>query len=287
MNNILNLKYGLGANTAVPHVIARSNIFSSQIYRGPIHRSGIKIPCQIATLGGVKIVQTAGHRLDQGDANVFYEILGSLFSQLENRAFSSQVTIARSDLLSNIGRSKGGKTNALLHDSLIRLVNAEFLIDKNNSKQYTTGILQGFAYHSEGNSKYVLIEIDPRFLELYMNNEWVILKKKERDALSSPISKALHAYYCTHQKPYPLCPETLKRLADRTNMQESKWLIQLQSALDEIKLATGWHVCEISTSEKYAGKVTVVKKPADVDTKCKAALNQNSDLTHIEDDYGI
>jgi hypothetical protein len=263
MKNSLNLKYGLGANTAVPYIIARSGIFSSQIYRGPIKRPEATAPLDIKTLGNAKIIQIAGHRLDQGDADVFYEVVRALFTRAHAHEPGLQVVLECRALLSSIGRASGGKTNVLLRESLERLVNAKFEIYEKTGQFYTTGLLQSVAYPEAGSSKaHVQIEVDPGLIKLYKGNQWALLKKKERSVLKSPTARALYAYYCTHDSnPYHLLPDTLKQLVGRLGMQDYKWLALLRTALNEIKIATGWQVCELAAgSGGRARRVIVIKR---------------------------
>jgi hypothetical protein len=259
----LNLKYGLGPNTAVPYVIARSGIFSSQIYRGPIKRPEATARIDIETLGGANIFQIAGHRLDQGDADVFYEVVRALFTRVHAQEPGIQVVLECRLLLSSIGRASGGKTNVLLRESLERLVNAKFEIHEKTGQFYTIGLLQSIAYSDAGSSKgRVQIEVDPGLIELYKGNQWAVLKKKERSVLKSPTARALYAYYCTHgNNPYHLLPDTLKQFVGRLGMQDYKWLALLRTALDELKIATGWQVCELAAaSDGRARRVIVIKR---------------------------
>ena len=263
MRNSLNLKYGLGANAAVPYIIARSSTFSSQIYRGPIKRPEATVPLDIKTLGNSKITQIAGHRLDQNDADVFYEVARALFTKVHTHEPDVQVALKCRALLSSIGRASGGKTNLLLRESLERLVNAKFEIHEKTGQFYTTGLLQSIAYSDVGSSKgHIQIEVDPGLIKLYKGNQWALLKKKERSVLKSPIARAMYAYYCTHgNNPYHLLPDTLKQFVGRLGMQDYKWLALLRTALDELKIATGWHVCELAAaSDCRAMRGIVIKR---------------------------
>lgn len=288
MKNSLNLKYGLGSNTAVPYIIARSGIFSSQIYRGPVKRPEATAPLDIKTLGNAKIIQIAGHRLDQSDADVFYEVVRAFFTRAHTHEPELQVVLECRDLLSNIGRAGGGKTNVLLRESLERLIKAKFEIHEKTGQFHTIGLLQSVAYSEAGSSKWhAEIEVDPGLIELYNGNQWALLKKKERSVLKSPIARALYVYYCTHDnKPYHLLPDTLKQLVGRLGMQDYKWFALLRTALDELKIATGWQVCElVAASDGRSRKVIVIKR---MDEKSSNQKNcSESPLETRPEDYDI
>lgn len=103
MHQILNLTYGLGQNTVVPHAIARSCIFSSQTFRGPNERPLLLDTVQLKTLGGSRIFQASGSQLDQGDADVFYDVMHSCFTNHKSSGMSLQVVVERSKLLKWLG----------------------------------------------------------------------------------------------------------------------------------------------------------------------------------------
>ncbi|CAJ4296042.1 Uncharacterised protein [Burkholderia pseudomallei] len=122
----LPLKHGLNNNLVTAHALARSAIFSTRFYRShaerPLYRERTRLP----STSDIEVFQTAGHQLDQGDADVFYELLRRVFADGHEMCRESHVAFRRAELLRALGRSAGGKTRKLLDESLDRLYRAEF-----------------------------------------------------------------------------------------------------------------------------------------------------------------
>lgn len=258
MGNYLNLEHGLGKNSAVPHILARTGVFSSQIYRGPTKRPIATLPFKLHTFGDSTASQTAGQRLDQSDADVFYELIRTLFSRDTSIDPLLPFEIEPQALLAAMKRKKGGKTNALLDTSLRRLSQAKFEVNEKSGRKYNFGIVTMSAAPTTcSNSIFISMEIDPQLLRLYTSDGWTLLLKSERNKLRLPISKALYAYYRTHRaQPHAHKATTIKNLVGRNGMDETKWRTQLRAALCELQSATGWATCELTD----AGHVVVIKK---------------------------
>lgn len=293
---VLNLPYGLGANTVVPHLLARSDIFSSRIYRGlaerpSVHASTIELNMVSRTRSMPKVYQVAGQRLDQSDADVMLELINMLFADSKSSS-AKIITIERSSFIAKLGRPKGGKTNVLLAASLKRLANASFVL------QNEMGMLDPLKFlrlvessNSDLSPGRIHIEIEPTFIDLFKSNQWAILKKLERNELKSPLARALYAYYRTHNSsPLPLLQKTIMSLTGREEggaMQIKKFKPQLVSALAELKNATGWHRCELVIDEKRE-PIVVVEKTADAFFKKK--IKRDSVMISSEkydDEYDI
>lgn len=248
----IKLKHGIGRNSAVPHVIARSGIFSSQIFRGGVKRPFATNPLKIPGLNGMDILQTYGARLDQGDADVFYEVARLHLLRNSDLSQPNFLTISRVDLITSIGKSKGGKTNMLLSESLTRLLEADFTIRHKNGECQHFGLLKSFSVERPLEQNCTIhLQIDENLSQQYSGNGWTLLRKSVRTQLSSPISKWLYAYFCSHgNKPYHILTETVREQLSRFGAYESKWLAQLVDALKELKLATGWQTCELVDRRK-------------------------------------
>lgn len=260
----LPLPHGLGRNLVTAHTLARSAVFSTQSYGPKAERPRYFERTQLATTktSGIKVFQTAGHQLDQGDADVFYELLRRVFADEGEMQRESRVCFNRAELLKALGRSAGGKTRKLLDESLDRLFRAEFEFS-------VPGLFTGKSrlilkiYRRDKESAAVFdfdVLLDVELARLFDREQWALLRQSQRQVLEGrPLAKGLHGYYSTHVSPHPMCPETLKQLMGRQTMQESKWRTALLAALVELKRATGWTKCELATQGKDAGKVVVVR----------------------------
>jgi hypothetical protein len=221
---------------------------------------------QLATTetSDIKVFQTAGRGLDQGDADVFYELLRRVFNSGQETRREARVCFNRSELVKALGRAPGGKTRKLLDESLDRLFRAEFEFS-------VPGVFVGKSrlilkmYCCEPGSIAELdydydVLLDVELSRLFDNGRWSILRRSERQRLSrNPLAKGLHSFFSTHASPHPMKPDTLRLLMGRHTMQSSKFLAVLEPALGAVKLATGWPKCELQREGKHAGKVVVDK----------------------------
>lgn len=258
----LQLKHGLNNNLVTAHALARSAIFSTRFYRShaerPLYRERTKLP----STSDIEVFQTAGHQLDQGDADVFYELLRRVFADGRERCRESHVVFGRAELLRALERSAGGKTRKLLDESLDRLYHAEFEFSVHglfSGKSRLILKMHRLDKKTAAGEDYDVL-LDVELARLFDGNRWTILRRSQRRLLDgNPLAKGLHAYFSTLPTPHPMLPETLLRLAGRQGMQLSKGLDVLLPALAAVKLATGWVKCELETQGVHAGKVVVEK----------------------------
>jgi hypothetical protein len=263
---MLPLPHGLGKNSVTAHALARSAIFSTQSYGPKAERPVYLAKTQLATTetSDIKVFQTAGRGLDQGDADVFYELLRRVFNSGQETRREARVCFNRSELVKTLGRAPGGKTRKLLDESLDRLFQAEFEFSvPGHFVGKSRLILKMYCREpgsvTEPNSDYDVL-LDVELSRLFDNGRWSILRRSERQQLGrNPLAKGLHAFYSTHSSPHPMKPDTLRLLMGRRTMQSSKFLAVLEPALGEVKLATGWPKCELQREGKHAGKVVVDK----------------------------
>lgn len=161
----------------------------------------------------------------------------------------------RNEVFAALGRSRGGKSDLLLDDSLQRLCSAEFKYDVLGSRHQTT--LLSSCDRMDGDNDY-RATIAGAVAPLLDAGEWLLLQGKIRKQLAAdPLAVGLHAFYASHQHAYPMLTTTLKALMGRESMQESKWQAKLVLSLGLVQAATGWLKCGIASSGQYAGKVVV------------------------------
>jgi len=104
------LPRGLGENVVTAHALARSAIFSTQSYKpvaeGPEYFGRTSLP----TTGRIKVFQTAGHPLDQGGADVFYELLRRVLTDTREMQREARAYFSQWELLKVTGSGLGGNT---------------------------------------------------------------------------------------------------------------------------------------------------------------------------------
>ncbi|MEX3955991.1 plasmid replication initiator TrfA [Trinickia sp. EG282A] len=259
----LPLPHGLGKNFVTAHALARSAIFSTQSYckKAPRPQYSSKTKLGATETSGIEVFQAAGQGLDQGDAEVFYELLRRVFNSGHEMHREAHVCFNRGELIKALGRAAGGKTRKLLDDSLDRLFHAEFefsvpgiFIGKSRL------ILKMYRRECKSTTEYdydVLLDVE--LGRLFESGQWTLLRRSELQSLrGNPVAQGVYAYYSTHRSPYPMRPATLQVLMGR-DMQLSKFVKVLIPALAMVKQATGWTKCELELTGKNAGKVVVEK----------------------------
>jgi hypothetical protein len=284
------LPHDLGKNVITAHALARSAIFSTQSYGPTAERPQYFGRTPLPTTGHIKVFQTAGHRLDQGDADVFYELLRRVLTDTRETHREARVYFSRGELLKALGRSLGGNTRRCLDESLDRLFRADFefsvpklFVGKSRL------ILKMSRYEPESAANYDYdILLDVELARLFGQRQWTILRQSQRKRLEgNPLAKGLHAFYSTQLAPYPMNLVTLKNLMGRESMQNSKWRAVLQTALTKVKRATGWDVCELKLEGRDAGKIVVERRePADTRIPTPNAEALGSAVDADLDPYG-
>ena len=277
----LKLPHGLNEDTRIaPHILVRSSVFSTLEYAGAAQRPLIfkTEPLPLDAMSRYRVEQLEGPRLSQSDADVMFWLLSRAYRYGAPKD-KAMVFFKRAEALTALGRSRGGKTDALLDDSLQRLCSAEFHFeerDKVADEMMPLGRtrLLSRAEPVDGNAKPYdyRITIADGVASLLENGSWVALSGKVREELAGdPLARGLHAHFASNDIVHPTWPETLQREMGRGKvmgldgkvrikpMQPSKWLLALKIALARVQVATRWSQCELATSGLNAGKVLVRK----------------------------
>ena len=237
----------------------RSAVFSTLDFAGGAERPEIEEPLQLPAIKPYSITQTGGVRLSQNDADLFFWLLSRAyrFGAPKNGAW---VHFKRGEALADLGRSRGGKTDTLLEESLQRLRSAEFAYEIAG----TVGrlrLLSCIERFEDGTKPYdYKVLVSDAVAPLLADDEWLVLSNKAKKQLSrDSLASGVYAFYASHRTAYPMLPSTLKALMGRDSMQESKWRHALEAALAKVQAATGWFQLELVKTGKIAGKVVFVK----------------------------
>jgi hypothetical protein len=260
----LPLPHGLGKNLVTAHALARVAVFSTQKYgpkaQRPVYMSKTRLGATHSS--EIEVFQTAGAGLDQGDADVFYELLRRVFNDARETHREARVCFNRSEFIKALGRASGGKTRALLDESLSRLFRAEFEFSVPGvfvgKSRLILKMLRTDRETERDNDYDVLLDVE--LARLFTERQWTLLRRSILQSLKgNPLAKGLYVYFSTHTCPYPMLTTTLRDLMGRPDMQLSKFEDVLEPALRELKKATGWAKCELGLTGKTAGKVVVEK----------------------------
>lgn len=276
----LELPHGVIPGTSIaPHVLVRTSVFSTLEYSGAARRPLIhkSEPLPLDGMSQYRVVQLAGPRLSQSDADLLFWLLARAY---RDGTPSGQATVffKRGEALRALGRIRGGKTDNMLDQSLQRLCTAEFSFEEKYEDEgmlplsHTTLLSRVDQAEDEAKRYDYCVTLAVGVTELLRDGSWVLLSSVVRQELASdPLAKALYAVFESNDVVYPTMPETLQRGMGRGSvkdvsgglrikpMQASKWLFALKRALARVHSATGWSQCEIALEGIYAGKVVVTK----------------------------
>ena len=79
------------------------------------------------------------------------------------------------------------------------------------------------------------IELNTRIIKLFGENQWTALDWKQRQELrQEPLTQALHAFYSSHRKPYPLKLATLQAYTGGRNKQPADFKRKVRVALERL-----------------------------------------------------
>lgn len=257
---VIPFQYGIQADIRIAaNLLVRSAAFSTLDYAGGAVRPEIKEPLSLTTIAPYGLEQVAGVRLSQSDADLFYWLLSRAYGRGAPKG-DAWVYFKRAEALAALSRVRGGKTDSLLEDSLMRLYQADFAykLPGTAGRSRLVSCIERF---DAGEKPYdYKVAVSDGVAALLDGGEWLALRGKERDQLAGdPLAKGLHAFYASHLSAFPMLPSTLKALMGRESMQDSKWRNALDKALEKVKEATGWFQCEMAKAGPYKGKVVVVK----------------------------
>lgn len=180
----------------------------------------------LATVEGVQIRFT-GWQLDQSDMAVWETIVH--LSRLQ--PLGERVEFTAHAILKALGRGTGKSQHEWLKESVARLYSGGVEITAGHT--YFGTLLKGA--RDEVTGRYS-VELEPKLLSMYQPGCWTQIEWSQRNALRrKPLALWLHGWYCSHAKPYPLKPETLKRLSGSRNPQLASFSRQLGKALDALR----------------------------------------------------
>lgn len=267
----IKLPHGVKADARiVPHILARSAVFSTLEYAGAAQRPmiGEGHPVRLDATSQYRVEQLSGPRLSQSDADLLFWMLARAYRHGAPTG-NAAVFFKRGEALAALGRSRGGKTDALLAESLMRLRLAEFSFEERAPTGEMvlltqTRLLASAERSADDAAPYdfrVTISVD--VAELLRGGTWLALPGQLRkEFVSDPLAKGLHVYFASNKHVFDMWPDTLKGLMGRESMQDSKWRRALENALSKIRVTTMWPQCELLKKGAPAGKVVVRKGTA-------------------------
>lgn len=197
----LNLPLWPEAVRAIPNAVLRGALFNVSKVRATCTNLTL-----LASVSGVEI-RYKGERLNQTDLDVWEQLLH--LARLQ--PIGSQIRFNTKTFLRALDRQSGKTQRDQLHEEIIRLRSGtvDFLWTGDRKRFFGGLIAKG--YKDEETQEYI-IELEPRILELYQNGYSFIDHHQRQQLGANNISRWLHAFYSTHEHPYPYKVSTLRDL---------------------------------------------------------------------------
>jgi hypothetical protein len=135
-------------------------------------------------------------------------------------------------LLKSLEMQVGGEQHRILHSTIIRLAGAVVEIT-HEGKTYFGTLIQSGA--KEELTKQYAINLNPELIRLYGETQWTALNWNQRlDLRRKPLAQALHGYYSSHSRPYPVRLATLQHFTGSKNPHPGSFKRQVRKALEEL-----------------------------------------------------
>ncbi|MBV9305903.1 MAG: hypothetical protein JOZ45_07180 [Acidobacteriaceae bacterium] len=184
----------------------------------------------ISAVDGIEIRFT-GKQLNQEDLDVCAQV----FHLARLHPVGDTCHTSAHGLLKALGRHTGNSEHRQLHRSLLRLQAHGVEIKTGRHTYFGSLVMEGI---KDDLTRRYIIKVNPKLAPLFHNGWTALDAEQRRKLLGKPLALWLHAFYASHEKPYPYKVETLRSLSGSRTTELYKFRQSLRRALDELK-ATG------------------------------------------------
>lgn len=206
-----------------PNSFLRSALFSAVQSKDREYIDGVVLASQ----SGITVKYT-GQQLNQQDLSLWE----TLVHQARLNPLGNVVTFTAHSLLKAMDAGTGGEDHRRLHAGIARLTACAVEITQ-DGKTYFGPLIKG-GVKDDLTSHYTL-ELNKELIRLYGVTQWTALNWQQRQKLRrKPLAQALHGYFSSHRKPYPVKLETLQRLCGSRNSEPRDFKRRCRIALEEL-----------------------------------------------------
>jgi TrfA protein len=219
----VNLPYWQNERRGTPNAFLRSAMFS--VIQG---KDRIFLDELVLFSQGDYSISFTGKQLSQEDLTVWQ----TLVHLARFHSTGTRCIFKGSEILKSIILSDGKENYRLLEESIKRLTIAVIEV---KCKKYS---YYGHLIHSytvENATRIYDISLSKDAIKLFSGDDWTGVEWEQRLCLRGKhLAQALHAYYSSHQDPYPVKLSTLQDLTGSKNKQPADFKRKCQAALDEL-----------------------------------------------------
>jgi TrfA protein len=222
-NNVIQLPLWHELERGTPNSFLRSALFSAI-------QSKDRQYLKEVTLASSKDVSLkfTGEQLNQEDLTVWE----ALVHLARTSPLGNICNFTAHGLLKSLELHTGGAEHRRLHSTIIRLAGAVVEI-KHEGKQYFGTLIQSGV--KDELTKHYAIRLSPELIRLYGETQWTALNWNQRLQLrSKSLAQALHGYYSSHNRPYPVKLVTLQLYTGSQNSDSRSFKRQVNRALKEL-----------------------------------------------------
>jgi hypothetical protein len=206
-----------------PNSFVRSTLFSAIQSKDRVYMKEAVLFSQ----QGITIKYT-GEQLNQEDLDV-WEAISHLARQ---HPLGTECSFTAYSILKALNLPVGGHQHERLHSAIIRLTACAVEI-RHEGRAYFGSLIES-GIKDEVTSHYT-ISINKKLNELFGNNGWTAIDWQQRLLLRrKPLAQALHAYFSSHERPYPVNISTLQELTGSRNTQKASFKRQVKAALESM-----------------------------------------------------
>lgn len=244
------------ASRPAPNVILRSAIFRAGGAGQGRATISPKKPLLLAAMGSDQVLQLSGDTLDQGDLDVWLQLV-HLAQELRPGPDDTRVPVVfrTSEFLQAIARDSTGNNRKWLFDSLTRLTAATFRIES-ALRIYDGHLVDGNLIHGQADQRVYRVTLNRELYLLFAAGNTSLDMNRRNRLGKDQLAQWLQAFYATHAVPRRLPAMTVLRLAGKdVTRNQARLLRQLETALPKLSLASGW-ACHLDGKE-----IAVVKAP--------------------------
>jgi hypothetical protein len=221
----VNLPYWQNERRGTPNEFIRSALFAAIQGKDRVFLKKAVLFSQ----NGIDI-QYTGEQLNQEDLTVWQ----TLVHLARHNPVETECIFTGSMILSAMELPKGSNHYESLDDSIRRLTACLVEVrDQNEGLRYGGSLIDWFEVR-EKVEKYK-IKLNRRLIVLFDDHGWTGIEWNQRLRLrGKSLALALHAYYSSHQTPFPIKLSTLQELTGSKNKQAAGFKAKCRIALDEL-----------------------------------------------------
>ena len=218
----------------IPNEFARSALFAAV----PPNKARYVERETVFSQKGFSITYT-GKQLTQSDLDVFEGVMHLARGMQEN----THLRFKAGKLLKHIGKGAGKSQYEWLLTVLQRLTATSVAIERDGNKVYWGSLLpEGAATLDNGE---FVVQINRQLIKLFERGFTTIEWQQRLQLSKKPLAQHLHAWICSHNKPFPVTVEYLHQICGSETKELRYFRANLKKALEEIQTTgaiSAWHI---------------------------------------------